>query len=107
MRADLGSARHTRLSSENRERMDGRVGLELYGRLDPRGGRIDDGGAGEHVRLVDAVPERGRNRGKLGARVDPDLGRIVGLVDGDALALADQLADGVCEVELALAVLGA
>ena len=88
--------------------MDRRVGLELDVGLDPRRRRIDDRDAGEHVRLVDAVAEHGGGRGELGARVDAlGLGGIGGDVRGDALAVLDEEAHGVGQVQLALRVAAA
>ena len=61
---------------------------------------------GEHVRLVDAVAQRGGGRCELGARVDSlDLARIVGDVHRNRLAVLHEEADCVGEVELALRVL--
>ena len=105
MRADDGACADLRLAAQNRERMDGRVGLELDVGLDPRRLRIDDRDAREHVRLVDAVAKRGGRLRELGARVHAlGLGGIGGDVGGDTLAILNQMAHGVGQVQLALAV---
>jgi hypothetical protein len=54
MRPDLGACRDTGLPAQDRERVDGRVSLELDLRLDPGRLRIDDRHPGEHVLFVDA-----------------------------------------------------
>ena len=57
------------------------------------------------MRVVDAVAERGGDGGELDAGVDPlDLERILGDVHRDAVAVADEEADRVGDVELALGV---
>src|SRR5213078_292462 len=106
VRADLRAARDLRLAAEDRERLDRRVRLELDRRVDPGRLRIDDRRPGEHVRFVDPVSELRRGRRQLGAGVHADLHLVIGLKDCDLLAPADELTDGVGEVELALAVLG-
>ena len=58
------------------------------------------------MHVVDSVAQLCGRRRQLGAGVDPDLHVVVRLEDGDRVARADELADGVGEVELALAVLG-
>src|SRR5690349_2283335 len=52
--ADLCARGDARRPAEDRERMDGRVRLELDARLDPRRLRVDDRHAGEHVFSVHA-----------------------------------------------------
>ena len=93
------------LPAQNGERMDRRVGLELDVGLDPRGLRVDDRDAREHVRLVDAVAKRCGRIGELGARVHAlGLGGIGGDVGGDTLAILNEMAHGVGQVQLALRV---
>ena len=105
VRADLGAGGDLRRAAEHGERVHDGVRLELDGRLDPRRGGIDDPDAREHVRLVDAVAQGGGGRGELDARVDAlGLGRVGRLVHRDALAVLDEVADRVGEVELALRV---
>ena len=66
---------------------------------------IDDRDAGEHVRLVDAVAQRGGGGGELDARVHAlGLDRVGRHVHGDVLAVLDEVADRVGEVQLALRV---
>ncbi len=61
------------------------VRLERHGRLDPRGGRIDDRDPGEHVLAVDPLAQRRPRGGELDPRVDAlRLGRVRSLVDDDA-----------------------
>ena len=85
--------------------MDRHVRLDLDAGLDPGRLRIDDRHAGEHVRLVDAVAQRGGGGGELDARVDPlGLDRVGRDVDRDGLAVGDEEPDRVGEVELALRV---
>ena len=85
--------------------MHGRVGLELDAVVDPRGVRVDDRDAGEHVRVVDPVAQDGGDLGELDARVDSlRLDGIRREVHGDRLAVLDEEADGVGDVELALRV---
>src|SRR5205823_3356243 len=73
--------------------------------LDPRRARVDDRHAGEHVSLVDPVSELPGHECELGARVDPlDLPRSLGGVHRDRLAVADEQAERVGDVELALCV---
>ena len=59
-RADLDAGGDPHVAPDDRERMDGDVGLDLDACLDPCRARVDDGDAGEHVRVVDPVAERGR-----------------------------------------------
>ena len=68
---------------------------------------IDDRDPGEHVLFVDAVPQGGGRGSELGARVHAlGLDRIGCDVRGDTLAILDQCADRVGEVQLALLVRG-
>src|SRR3954469_9491690 len=53
--ADFSACCDLRRAPQHRERLDGRVRLELDGRVDPGRLGVDDGRAGEHVRLVDPV----------------------------------------------------
>ena len=86
--------------------MDRHVGLELDLRLDPGRRRIDERDAGEHVALVDAVADHVGGSGELDAGVHAlGLARVGRDVRGHGLAVLDEEAHGVGEVELALCVL--
>src|SRR5215211_3523792 len=104
VRADLGAGRDTRAATEDGERMDRGILLELDRRFDPRCGGIDDRHAGKHVLLVDAVAELCRGGGELDPRVD-SLGLLGGrLVGGDVRAVLGEQPHGVREVQLSLCV---
>ncbi len=81
------------------------VGLDLDVGLDPGRLRVDDGDAGQHVLLVDAVAECSGRFRELGAGVHAlGLGRVGSDVGGDTLAILNEIDDGVGEVQLPLAV---
>src|SRR5712691_6958167 len=105
VRADLGARGDLRRAAKDGERMDRRVGRDLDAVIDPGRGGIDDGHAGEHVRLVDPVPQRGGHRGELDTRVDPlhlpGHGRSV---DCDRVAVYDEQPQGIRQIELAMRV---
>ena len=85
--------------------MDRDVGLDLYARLDPGRCRIDDRHAGEHVLLVDAIPELGRGDRQLGAGIDAERSAGVGADPRSCAAPGlDDVAHAVGEIELALGV---
>ncbi len=91
VRVDLGQRRNRGAASQDDERMNGHVRLELDLRIDPGRRRVDDRHAGEHVCAVDPVAQAGRDDRELLAGVDPlDLERIGRDVDGDAVAVADE-----------------
>jgi hypothetical protein len=103
--SDRRARANARLPAQHGEGLDDRVRLQLDRRLDPGGRRVDDGDTGEHVRLVDPVPQCRRHRGELHPRVHAlGLGGIVRLVGRDPLARVDQETHGVREVQLALRV---
>src|SRR5438477_2485961 len=104
-RADLDAGGDANRSAEDAEGMDGDVRLDHHARVDPRRRRVDDGDAGEPVLLVDPVAERLGREGELGARVDPlHLERVRRRVHRNDLAVADEEAERVGDVELALRV---
>ena len=81
------------------------VRLDLDVSVDPRRGGVDDRDAREHVRGVDAVAQPRGNRRELGARVDAvGLERILRALDRARLPVADEDAERVGDVELALRV---
>ena len=84
--------------------MERDVGLDLDVGLDPGGRRVFDRHAGEHVSQVDAVAQDTSSIGKFGPRVDTGLERLGGDADRDLVAVADEQADRVGEVDLALGV---
>ena len=85
--------------------MDRDVRLDLDVRLDPGRRRVDDRHPGEHVTLVDPVAQPRRGRRKLDPRVDPlGLERVCCDVHGNRIAVADEEAQCVGEVELTLRV---
>ena len=106
VRTDLGAGRNTRRALEDGERLDGGVGLELDGVVDPGRLRIDDGDAGQQVPLVDPVAEGGGGLGEVGARVHAGEADRVGFgaVRDRAASGRDDAFDRVGEVELALRV---
>ena len=89
------------------ERVDDRVGLELDARLDPGRGRIDDGDAGEHVRVEDAVAQERGDAARSTRVFTPSAssGSSAATV-ATGRPVGDEVADGVRQVELALGVVG-
>src|SRR5690242_1896717 len=69
--ADLDARSDPDRAAQDAEGVDRGVRLDLHLRIDPGGGGVDDGDAGEHVRLVDPVAERLGGERELRARVDP------------------------------------
>src|SRR5262249_24850737 len=107
MRAYDGARGDPRFALDDGERADLRIGFDLDGRLDPGRLRIDDRDPGEHVLLVDSVPERGGGGGELDARVHAlGLDRVGCDVRGDMVAILNECAHRVSEIQLALLVRG-
>ena len=105
VRADLGAGRDPRRAAEDVNGWTIASASSSTAGLDPGRRRVDDRDAGDHVREVDPVAQRGRRGGELGARVHAlGLVRVGGDVSDDALAAADEVAHGVGQVELALGV---
>ena len=84
--------------------MERDVGFDLDVGLDPGRRGIFDRHAGEHVSQVDAVAQDTSSIGKFGPRVDTGLERLGGDADRDLVAVSDEQADRVGQVELALGV---
>jgi hypothetical protein len=105
VRADLGARLDHRGAAQDGEGMDRRVGLQLDVGIDPGRRRVDDGDARDHVLEVDPVAKGSRCGRKLGAGVHASrLDRIGRDVSDHALTSADEVADDVGQVELALRV---
>src|SRR5262249_62312964 len=73
--------------------------------VDPGRLRVEDGDAREHVPLVDPPTERGPRRRQLDARVHAfDDSRVRRLVDPHRVAVLDEEAHGIRQVQLTLRV---
>ena len=85
--------------------LDAGVGGDLDAGVDPGRAGVDDGDAGEHVRLEQAAAGLGLDRGEVGPVVDPHRHReVVGEVGGDRVAGLAQGREDVGQVVLALGV---
>ena len=84
--------------------MERDVRLDLDVGLDPGRRGIVDRHAGEHVSQVDAVAQDTSGIGKLGPRIDTRPRTTRRRCDGDLVAVSDEQADRVGQVDLALGV---
>ena len=104
-RADRGAGADRGGAAQAGAGLDPGVGGDLDLGVDPGGAGIDDGDAGEHVRLEDAGPRLGLDRGEVGAVVDPHgHGKVLGQMGAHGVAGRAQRRQHVGQVVLALGV---
>ena len=104
-RADHGVGADGGLAAQAGAGLDAGVGVDLDGGVDPGRAGVDDGDAGEHVGLEQAVAGLGLDRGEVDAVVDAHRHReVVGEMGGDRVAGLAQGREDVGQVVLALGV---